>query len=263
MPVRLLRPLRRLEEAEFARVAYEVMGIVFDVHRVFGRFFDERVYKLELARRRADVELELPIEVAFEPFCKTYSLDVVVGDGAAFEFKAAEAIGDRHRAQLLNYLALCDLAHGKLVNVRRESVEHEFVNSPLRLADRTAFEIEAVHWTEFGDVRLRDWLTALLHDVGAGLDLALYQDAVSELCGGEERVKQRIDVTSGGETIATQCFRLVHPHVAFKITTLSDGLADFDSQARRLLAHTQLEAIQWININRKCVTFRTLDKRTQ
>ena len=207
--------------------------------------------------------MEFPIEVAFEPFRKTYSLDVVVGGGAAFEFKAADAIGDRHRAQLLNYLALCDLDHGKLVNVRRESVEHEFVNSPLRLADRTSFDVNAAQWTEFGDLHLRDWLTALLRELGAGLDFALYQDAVSELCGGEERVKQRIEVTSGGETIATQCFRLVHPQVAFKITTLGDELADFEFHARRLLAHTQLDAIQWININRKCVTFRTLHTKTQ
>jgi GxxExxY protein len=263
MPVRLLRPLRRLEEAEFARVAYEVMGIVFEVHREFGRFFDERVYKLELARCRADVELEFPIEVAFEPFCKTYYLDVLVGDGAAFEFESAEALSDRHRAQLLNYLLLCDLGHGKLFNVRRESVQHEFVNSTLRSEDRSGFDVDAEGWSECGDVKLREWLTELLHDVGAGLDLELYQDAVTELCGGEERVKQRIEVTSGGHTIATQRIRLVEPNVAFKITTLSDGLADFESHARRLLAHTRLDAIQWININRKCVALRTLHKKTQ
>ena len=52
-----------------------------------------------------------------------------------FEFKAAEAIHPKHRGQGIHYLFLFDLGHGKIVNVRNEEVEHEFVNCNQRLVD--------------------------------------------------------------------------------------------------------------------------------
>jgi hypothetical protein len=47
-----------------------------------GRFFDEKIYKQELAHRLPDVHLEVPIDVAFESFQKRYWLDLLVGDGS-------------------------------------------------------------------------------------------------------------------------------------------------------------------------------------
>jgi hypothetical protein len=50
--------LRRLTQAECGSVAFELMRDVFEIHQEFGRFFDEKIYKRELARRRADVGME-------------------------------------------------------------------------------------------------------------------------------------------------------------------------------------------------------------
>jgi hypothetical protein len=36
------------------------MNVVYDIHNEFGRFFDETVYKRELADRMPGMELELP-----------------------------------------------------------------------------------------------------------------------------------------------------------------------------------------------------------
>ncbi|HEX7377972.1 MAG TPA: GxxExxY protein, partial [Pirellulales bacterium] len=120
MPITLDSPLRRLSQLEFGRIAFEVLRQAFDIHRELGRLFDEGIYQAELAHRCADARVELPVEVRFGDFKKVYFIDLLVGDGAIFEIKTAEAFHDRHRAQLVNYLLLTDLAHGKLINFRPE-----------------------------------------------------------------------------------------------------------------------------------------------
>jgi hypothetical protein len=79
-------------------------------------------------------------------FQKRYFLDLLVAEGALFEFKAVDALTPAHRSQLLNYLLLAGLAHGKLINVRTQNVQHEFVNTTLTSADRTAFSVDAAAW---------------------------------------------------------------------------------------------------------------------
>jgi hypothetical protein len=54
-----------------------------------------------------------------------------------------------------------------------------------------------------------------------------------------------------------QSFRLVAPDVALKITALSFP-EPFEIHARRLIEHTNLKVIQWINITRKELSFRTI-----
>src|ERR1035438_9805937 len=112
MPIKVPPGLRRLDYEQFAQAAYQVMEVVFAVHNEFGRLFNEAIYKAEIARRLKDAWVEVPIEVSFESFCKTYYLDLVYSGGAVFELKAVEALTDRHRAQLLNYLLLAELLHG-------------------------------------------------------------------------------------------------------------------------------------------------------
>jgi GxxExxY protein len=260
MPATVRAELRRVDEGEFADAAYVVMGHVFEIHREFGRFFDERIYKQELARRVPGVELEVPVDVTFESFHTTYFIDAVVGGCAVFEFKAAESLTNRHRAQVLNYLLLCELEHAKLINVRPTAVEHEFVNTSLKTADRVRFQTNAASWTEFGNHGVRDWFRALLADLGTGLDVGLYEEALSQRLGGRPHVEQPVEIISGEDSIGWQRFRLVQPDVAFKITTLSHDLQSFEIHSRRMLAHTRLKAIQWINVDHDEVRFHTLTK---
>jgi hypothetical protein len=58
--------------------------------------------------------------------------------------------------------------------------------------------------------------------------------------------------------LADQRMRLVAPGVAFKVTAFQDRLDDFERQAIRLLRHTNLNAIQWINITQTSIRFTTL-----
>ena len=48
--------------------------------------------------------------------------------------------------QLINYLHLAELPRGKLVNLRPETIEHEFVNALASRAKRTQFKVDADRW---------------------------------------------------------------------------------------------------------------------
>jgi GxxExxY protein len=260
MPIIIRTPLRRLSQAEFSDMAYAVMGCVFQIHRELGRFFDEKIYKRELAHRYPGVELEVPIEVTYASFKKLQYLDVLVDGGGPFEFKTAEAFTPRHSAQLLHYLLLAELPHGKLVNLRKETVEHEFVNTTLTRADRIQFATDEAHWNNRmpGASRFREMLTALLRDWGTGLDLQFYEEALIHFLGGEACVVTNVEVRTAEHPLGHQKMRLAAPRVAFALTALHEADPDFESHARRLLRHTDLRAILWANISLKMVTFTTI-----
>ena len=261
MPILTGLKFRRLTQEKFGGVAFEVMREVFEIHKEFGRFFDEKIYKRELARRRGDVRLEVPVDVSFETFRKRYFLDAVVGDGGLFEFKATEASAPRDRAQLVHYLHLCDLAHGKLVNTRPGQVEHEFVNTTLTFADRLQFEISGERWNRIvpGATRVEEILVPLVRDWGIGLELPLYEDALAHFLGGEAAVICDVEVLGNGVSLGVQRLRLAAPRVAFKLTAFSEHLDAFETHARRFLRHTALDAILWANIARNRVTLTTLE----
>lgn len=260
MPIVNATPIRRLSQAEFGELAYSVVGCVFEIHQEMGRFFHEKIYKRELAHRHPNVQLEVPIEVRHKTFSKTYSLDVLVAGGGLFEFKAAEAIVPKHRAQSVNYLLLAELGHGKLVNLRPEQVEHEFVNTRLRHVDRIGFQVVSERWSETNGAAewFRVILTDVLRDWGTGLELPLYEEALTHFFGGEAHVLKEVEVRMPGHTLGRQRMRLAASRIAFMLTSLTEPATNFETHARRLLRHADLEAILWANIGLKCVTFTTI-----
>ena len=260
MPIMPLHPVRRLTQDEFAELSYEVMRCVFEIHNEFGRFFDEKIYKRELASRFPRVEIEFPIAVTHRTFSTTYYLDALVADGGAFEFKAVEELVPRHRRQLYNYLLLLDLAHGKLVNLRLESVQHEFVNALLRPDERRVFEVCTDRWNGSipGGEMIIEWVVSMLQDWGTGLELSLYEAAITHFLGGQERVLRDVAVQGSRQGLGHQTMRLVASGVAFKLTAFDPEFGSFEAHARRLLAHADLRAILWINIGSHKVTFVTV-----
>ncbi|MGH7967757.1 MAG: GxxExxY protein [Limisphaerales bacterium] len=260
MPVTIRTSLRRLSQAEFGDLAYSVMGCVFQIHREFGRFFDEKIYKRELALRHPGVELEVPIEITHGSFRKTQYMDVLVERGGLFEFKAVEAIVPRHQAQLLHYMLLAELWHGKLVNLRNESVQHEFVNTSLTRSDRIDFEVADHAWCDTvpGAAKFREVLTTLLLDWGTGLDVQLYDEALVHFLGGVVEVLQDVKVRTAQHKLGHQRLRLAAPRVAFAVTTLPGADPNYEEHAHRFVSHTDLDAVLWANIELKRVTFTTV-----
>jgi GxxExxY protein len=258
MSVRIDYDVRRLTQDEFAAVAYRVMGQLFDIHRDFGRLFDEEIYQRELLQRLPEARAEVPVQVTFDSFCKTYYLDLLI-QGAIFEFKTVEAIVPRHRAQLLNYLLLADTRHGKLVNLRRERVQHEFVNTTLTRADRIAFSIDDSKWNSAASRELKSWSIDLFRDLGAGLDLSLYREAVLHHCNPDSCVAKVEVYGANGLVLGAQEQTLLNPETALHISAIDpNDCVYLESQLGRFLAHSALRTIQWINITRSLVTFTTL-----
>jgi GxxExxY protein len=264
MPIIPAINARRISQQEFGELSYEVMKHVFDIHSEFGRFFDEAIYKRELAARMKDVRLEVPVDVVHGTFSKTYFADVLVRECGLFEFKATDGIHSRHRGQAIHYLHLFDLGRGKIINVRPKQVEHEFINCNQRLCELTKPHLHEDQW----DARLaasdplHTILTNLLADWGTGLDVALYEEAVTHFLGGESRVRVAVPVSGSSGTLGNQPMRLFSPEVAFKITTFPRPDESFRIHTQRLLQHTPLQALQWINIAPHEVTFSTIHTRS-
>ena len=261
MPITPSIKTTRLTQHEFGELSYEVMQHVFAIHTEFGRFFDEKIYKRELATRMQNVQLEVPVEVTHKSFSKRYQADVIVRGCGLFEFKAAEAIHPKHCGQGIHYLLLFDLSHGKIVNVRTEQVQHEFVNCHQRLTDLRHPQILTEAWDSAvpGADLLRDTLVGLLQDWGTGLEVLLYEGAVTHFFGGEQQVERLVPViSSSGFLLGHQRMRLVSPEVAFKITAFTEPEDAFATHAERLLRHTPLKAILWANVTNSEVAFRMI-----
>lgn len=241
-------------------MAYEVTGHAISVHREFGRLFNEVVYKREIAARMPDAQLEVGVDLIYGAFSKRLFADVIVGSGALFEFKSAEAIHAKHRSQTIQYLLLFALSHGKIFNVRNGTLEHEFVNCGTTLDERRSFALDEREFASDmdGAVRFKEALVGLLKDWGTGLEIAAYEEGVTHLLGGEEQVSSRVPVFGTNGKIAEQSMRLAAPNAAFKITSLSTGEDSFVSHALRILAHTPLDFILWANIVQNTVRFTTL-----
>lgn len=267
MPVTLPLRLHRLTAEEFRRLDYEVMRHAFDCHNALGRLCEEDIYRNDLVGRLeaaglGPVRKEFPLSVVHRGFEKVYFIDLVVQQAVIYESKAVAQLVDEHRMQLLNYLLLCEQPRGKLVNFRPPSVEQEFVNTTLTDAERRRFTVHGQRWRELSDRCgwLRQTFIDLLEDWGAFLEIALYQEALTYFLGGPEAVAVRIPLSRAAMPLGLQTVHLLTPYVAFRITAFTARQAQYESHLQRLLAHTELKAIQWMNLNHHDIELVTVAK---
>ena len=90
-------------------ITYRINGAVFEVNRILGPGFLEKVYENSLViQLRSDglkVESQVPLNVFFkDKVVGEYFADIVVEKKVILELKAIEKIQKIHEAQLLNYL---------------------------------------------------------------------------------------------------------------------------------------------------------------
>ena len=106
MPIYISTPISVIDQEAFHAIDKVVTGFAFSVHNEFGRYLDERLYQNELADRLAQrfrVLRELKKSVRLGAFSKEYHADFLLDDGVIVETKAAEALTNAHKAQVLNY----------------------------------------------------------------------------------------------------------------------------------------------------------------
>ncbi len=265
MPIEFDVKPKIISKQDFYQLDYKIMEIVFLIHNEFGRFWDEKIYQRELVRRCLEagfenVAAETPIIVSHHGFQKYFYLDVLFNEAIVYELKTVNSLNGEHQKQILNYLFLMGLSYGKLINFRLSSVEYRFVSTTVRQQDRFQFFIDETKWRNLDadSEWLKNTIIELLQEWGAYLDTRLFHEAVTFFRGSEETVEQNVKVFSGSAELGEQKMNLLTPKVAFKFSSIKKDLAFYERHLNRLLQHTILEAMQWINFCRAIIMFKTI-----
>jgi len=109
-------------------ITREIIGASFEVHRVLGYGFLEKVYQramqVELVKRGLRAELEHKITVNYKGVVVgNYQADIFVEDAVMVELKVAKSYNPEDEAQLLNELKATGVKVGLLINFGRTKVE--------------------------------------------------------------------------------------------------------------------------------------------
>ncbi len=252
MPIKYDFPVRVLSQDEFHAIDRIVMRFAFDIQNELGRFYDERIYQKELSFRCQNeglkVLLEPVIRVSHGDFEKLYYLDMLVNSGVVYELKAVEALLGAHENQLINYLLLLAVYHGKLVNFRPTSVEHRFVSTRLTAQARQAVRVESRLWQELclDDTLVLEKTHDLLSDWGGFLDVELYKEALIHFLGGSEKRIRPVDVRVANRVVGAQKICLLQDNTILYVSSVKKHQVSYQKHIERLFEHTCLTRIQWV-----------------
>jgi len=102
-------------------LTYQINGAIFEVNKVLGVGFLEKIYEnallIELQDRRLKAASQVPIIIKYKnKEVGEYFADIVVENKVILELKAVESLEKIHEAQLLNYLKATGYKIGLLVN---------------------------------------------------------------------------------------------------------------------------------------------------
>ena len=109
-------------------ITYKIRGAIFEVNRVLGHGFLEKVYEkaliIELRRRGLRAESQVPLKVIYKKeVVGEYFADILVEGKIIVEIKAVKHLLKEHQAQLLNYLRATGIQVGLLVNFTKNKAE--------------------------------------------------------------------------------------------------------------------------------------------
>lgn len=109
-------------------LTYQINGAIFEVSRILGAGFLEKVYEnalmLELRERGLKAESQVPIKVFYKKKpVGEYFADILVQDKVIIELKSVENLSKLHEAQILNYLKATRIQVGLLVNFKHPKAE--------------------------------------------------------------------------------------------------------------------------------------------
>ncbi len=111
-----------------SEVTGEIIGAAFEVWRVLGYGFLEKVYEnalvVELGLRNLQVEQQFDIDVYYKgSIVGHYTSDLFAATKVIVELKAEKEYNSKHEAQLLNYLKATGIQVGLLFNFGEKKCE--------------------------------------------------------------------------------------------------------------------------------------------
>ena len=109
-------------------ITYAINGAVFEVNKILGPGFLEKVYEnallVELKNRGFKADGQVPINVTYKSFSVgEYIADLLIEDRIIVELKTVDNLDKIHEAQLLNYLKATGITVGILVNFKNPKAE--------------------------------------------------------------------------------------------------------------------------------------------
>ncbi|MDI6783922.1 MAG: GxxExxY protein [bacterium] len=116
----------------YPELSYQIMGVIFEVHKELGPGFLESIYEKalidELQEKGLRVETQKPIDIVYErKKIGVHRVDLVVEDTIIIELKTVERFSIHHQAQLISYLKASKCKLGILVNFSKKRVEYDRV----------------------------------------------------------------------------------------------------------------------------------------
>jgi GxxExxY protein len=267
MPILCKIECKPLQPEEFKALDRLVMRHAFDIHNILGRFCDEKIYQTELAKRLqhdgVETHREVPITISYKTFSKTYYIDLLAVRGIIYELKCVKNINTANQAQLINYLLLTGLINGKLINFRGHSVEHRFVSTTLSQTDRMQFSLRDQLWDNNlpGARKLKELCCDILNDWGCFLSASLYQEALLHFTSGPNSGALPVEIHSNGAIAGTQSMNLLNPSEAWHLSSIHQYESSYKIHLQRLLNHTKLEHLHWINMNNHTIIMETLKRQ--
>jgi len=104
-------------------ITYQINGAVFEINRVLGAGFLEKVYEnallIELHERGLKADSQVPLKVHYKgKVVGEYVVDIMVENQVILELKSVDKLQKIHEAQLLNYLKATGMEIGLLINFR-------------------------------------------------------------------------------------------------------------------------------------------------
>ena len=113
---------------EAKEITYQINGAVYEVNKVLGAGFLEKVYEnallVELRKRGLKADSQLPIKVKYkDEVVGEYFADIVVEGQVILEIKASDSLSKIHEAQLLNYLRGTGFKIGLLINFKHPKAD--------------------------------------------------------------------------------------------------------------------------------------------
>ena len=122
------RTLLSSDRFPHAALTKRIIGAAFEVHRVLGFGFLEKVYEAALTRElrgrghRVINQAEMDVSYKGEPVGMYYA-DLLVDEAVVCEVKALDKLAPAHEAQLLNYLKATGIKVGLLLNFGPQGVQ--------------------------------------------------------------------------------------------------------------------------------------------
>ena len=109
-------------------ITYAINGAAFEVSRILGGGFLEKVYEnallVELRKRGLAAESQVPINVSYKgEQVGEYVADLLVEGKVIIELKTVDSLQRVHEAQVINYLKATGIPVGLIVNFKHTRAE--------------------------------------------------------------------------------------------------------------------------------------------